>query len=409
MSPDPVAVVPSAWSLAHHGTPSVLRTLWTTTAGWAVPFDPTHVVTSRTPGLVLLAAPLYRIWPGAGPADQLPASLLAAVITAAAVASLAVLFSKLASRRVALVAALIAAFATTTWTVSGSALWPHGPDQLFLIIAMSGLAAGTAARAGLGFALCMLVRPPLAIVAAVAGLAFSWARRSLRPAITIGLISGLGLLAFVAYADHYWHSGQAGGGALSGATVHGYHGSFFDVSPAAMLDLAEKIGSALVAPNHGILPYSPFLLVLAFGLPAAWRNAPGWVRSSAVGGVLYFVIQMKSEVFDGGTNFWGYRYPLETLTLMAPLLLLAWTHWVSRGLRRRAAFAALVVASVGMQVIGALSFQLPLTTHVWAPADLVTAVVGSPGTITVALAGGIGACVTYLAMTRRTAHQPATV
>jgi hypothetical protein len=233
----------------------------------------------------------------------------------------------------------------------------------------------------------------------------SWARRSVRPALTIGLITGVGLAGFLLYAKHFWHSaasggaGGAGGPVLSGATVHGYQGTFFDVSPRALLDLAEKMGMAIVAPNHGILPFSPFLLVLAAGLRPAWRRAPHWVRSSAVGGLLYFVIQMKSEVFDGGVNFWGYRYPLESLTLMAPLFLLAYKHWVSRTARRRATLAALVIVSITLEAIGSLSFQLPLAQHVWQFADLTTAVVGSPTSITLGLLGALAAAVTYLRLT----------
>lgn len=409
MSPDPVAVVPSAWSLGHHGTPVVARSLWTTLSGWAVTFDPTHVVSTRTPGLIFLAAPLYAAWPGAGPADELPASLEAALITAAAVATLALVFRRLASPGAALVGAFVVGAATTTWSVSASALWPHGPDQLFLAVAMLGLSAGAAVPAGVGFALAVLVRPPLAVAAAVTGVVLSWTKRSPRPALIIGALTGMGLLGFLAYAAHYWHAGSAGtdGGVLSGATVHGYHGSFFDLSPRALVDLLEKMGSALVAPNHGIAPFSPFLLVLALGVPAGWRHAPSWVRSSAIGGLLYFVVQMKSEVFDGGANFWGYRYSLESLTLAAPLFLLAWQHWVRRTARRRASFAALVIVSVTLQLVGVLWFQLPLTAHVWQFADLTTALTGAPIADSVLLVGATLAALTYLAMTREPARASA--
>lgn len=400
MSPDPVAVVPSAWALARHGTPVVPRPLWNADTSWAVAWDPTHVVSGRAPGLLLLGAPSYAIWPGAGPDDELPASLTAALLTAAAVATLALVFAKLVSRRVALFAALVVGLATTTWTVSGSALWPHGPDQLFLAFSMLALAGGAAARTGFGFALAALVRPPTAIAAAAMGLGLSWSKRSVQPAVLVGAITSLGLAGFGVWATVFWQAPSGGTGAAQ-VTTHGYQGRFFDVSPTALLELTRKIVQCLVAPNHGILAFSPFLLALAPGVRAAWRAAPHWVRSSAVGGALYLVIQMKSEPFDGGAYFWGYRYPLESLSLAAPLLLLAWTHWTSRSPRRRATFAALVVVSVALQVIGATSFQVPVEQHVWQFADLTMAVTGSPPGITVALLGGVAACVTYVALASR--------
>lgn len=409
MSPDPVAVVPSAWALAHHHTPVVASSLWTTLVPWAVPFGAHEVVTTRTPGLVALAAPLYALWPGAGPDDQLPASLEAAVVSAAAMATLALVLRQVASTRVALVAALLAGTATTTWAVSAGSLWPHGPDQLLLAVALLGAARGRAATTGLAFALLALVRPPVLIAAAVIGIVWSAATRRLRPVLVVGVLSCAGAALFLLYAARYWHHTSASGGAgaggavLSGATLHGYQGHFFDVGPAALLDLARKMGSALVAPNHGILPFSPFLLLLAPGLRRAWRHAPHWVRSSAVGGVLFYTIQMKSEVFDGGMKFWGYRYPLESLTLLAPLLVLAWVHWTALAVRRRALFAALAIVSATLEAIGVVAFYPPLAPHDWQFADLTSALSSSIAAVTLLLVGGTGAALTYLRMTRQPA------
>lgn len=102
MSPDPVAVAPSAWALAHLGTPALSHTYWQAGNPWAVTFAHGQVVSNRTPGLVLLAAPYFWMFRSASPWDQYPASIAAAFVTAAAMATLALVVARIASARIAL-------------------------------------------------------------------------------------------------------------------------------------------------------------------------------------------------------------------------------------------------------------------------------------------------------------------
>ena len=103
--------------------------------------------------------------------------------------------------------------------------------------------------------------------------------------------------------------------------------------------------------------YSPFLILLIPGLPAAWRKAPAWVRGSAIGGVAYLLLQLKANRYSGGDSFWGYRYPLEMLAASAPLLLLAYTEWVRhRSDLLRRVFMYTVVASIVLTATGAVYF-----------------------------------------------------
>ena len=55
------------------------------------------------------------------------------------------------NRRTAWWGAMLAGCGTATWSVSGTALWPHGPDQLLIVLSMLALAAGRPGtrRAGL--------------------------------------------------------------------------------------------------------------------------------------------------------------------------------------------------------------------------------------------------------------------
>jgi hypothetical protein len=271
---------------------------------------------------------------------------------------------------------------------------------------MEALAAGAAGCAGLAFAAAILTRPPLAVVAAVTGLWQSWTRRSLRPAIEIGALSSVALYALLRYSHAFWQGGLDSQYTAAGG---GFVGPFFDFGPAGWGRLGLNILGTLLSPSRGILFGSPFLIVLAPGLRAAWRSGPPWARAAACGGVLYLIIQLKGNRFSGGERFWSYRYPLETLTLLAPLLVISWRDWASRTPHRRAAFFSLVCLSGCLQAIGALCFRGPYAGHPWVPLDLIAALIGHRGILGCGLlvAGCFGSGILYRRIRLDTAAQPA--
>ena len=380
MSVDVISVTPSAWHVAHDGTPRVLVGSPHYDA-WMIPSGSGHLVSNREPGLVGLAAIFYWLLPFTSEFDVTPASLAAAVVTSAAMGTLALVFRRLASARTALVSALVAGTATTTWAVSGTALWPHGPDQLYLALGMLALASGRWLLAGLAFAFAIVTRPPLGVVAAVTGAWIGIRERSVRLLAEIGVASALGLVAFLLYSHRFWGGGLQSQYERAAAQGHAGDGDFVgalaDVHPHALLGFLENIAGTLISPGRGILIGAPFLVVLALGLPTAWRVAPSWVRSSAVAGVAYLAVQLKANRFGGGSLFWSYRYPLEPLTLAAPLLVLAWATHTSKTPRRRGACFALVVLAIALQATGALCFR-EQRTNWWLPADLASAVKDRP-------------------------------
>ena len=127
----------------------------------------------------------------------------------------------------------------------------------------------------------------------------------------------------------------------------GYSSSFVDNTQSAdVVGYVRNIGMALFSPTRGLLVWSPFLIVLLPGLPAAWRAAPSWVRGGALGGLVYLLVQYKANRYSGGDGFAAYRYPLEALTASAPLLLLSYTEWVAQRPRVAQAFRVLVILSV---------------------------------------------------------------
>jgi hypothetical protein len=196
----------------------------------------------------------------------------------------------------------------------------------------------------------------------------------------VGITSALGLAAFLLYSHQFWGGGlQSQYTAATGGSGD-FSGRFRSVGPDAWGDFFGNIVGTLVSPGRGIVFGSPFLVVLAVGLVAAWRVAPAWVRSSAVGGLLYIAVQLKANRFQGGDPFWSYRYPIETLTLLAPLLVLAWRECVRGRPLRQAWFGALVTISVTLEAIGAICFPdaAPNGTIVWTFSDLHDALAAHP-------------------------------
>lgn len=333
--------------------------------GWFVPAQDS-VAAQYPPGTAALAAPLYAIWPGAAtnlviygtnvdapgvdiPMPPLgPAAIIAAAVAAIAMGITALSFRQLVDARLAVAAAYVFGLATGTWSIAADQLWQHGPGMMW-IAAGTLLSVRHKVGAGLAFGAAILTRPHTALVAAANGIWQSWKDRSVRPAVLIGLGSGAGLALLVVFNNAIFGSPSIAGG---------YSDSF--ANRAASLDVLDYLGNvslALVHPIRGLLVYSPFLIPLVIGLPAAWRAAPSWVKGSAVGGLLYLLLQLKANRYSGGSGFWAYRYPLETLAAAAPLLLLSYTEWVTQQTELvRKAFRLLLLASVFFTAIGAIFF-----------------------------------------------------
>jgi hypothetical protein len=401
MSPDTVAVTSSAWQLAHHGTPR-LPAEGAMYHAWLIPSGDGHVVSNREPGLVFLAAVFYRILPFAGIFDVGPASIAAAVVTSAAMGVLAVVLRRLVSTAAAWVGAVIVGTAMSTWAVSGTSLWPHGPDQLYVALAMLTVANRRWMLAGGAFGFATVTRPPLAVVAVIVAAWCAWDRRSWRPILQIGVGSCIGLACFLWYSRLFW-----GGGLQSQYTATGggdFIGAFSDWSPGGLAAFAGRIVGTLIAPGRGIAFGAPFVLALLPGARAGWRVAPPWIRASAVGGLAYLCVQLKANDFGGGATFWSFRYPLETLTLLAPLGALAWREYVATSHRRQALFAFLVIASATLQAVGATSFRRRANNW-WLFTDLAATFDDHLVTATTTMLVGLAAAVlVYVLLWRRGAR-----
>lgn len=361
----------TAWEVGTHGDVhlddfSVLATDdYIGNIAWVVPAKDSYA-SQYPPGTAMLAAPLYAVWPAeaktitasgtkstAPPVDiplppLAPAGITAAAVVAIAVGLIALALRKLTDGRTALFAALILGVGTGAWSVAANALWQHGPDMLWIAAGIL-LSVEHRVWSGAAFGAAVLTRPHTALVAAGSGLWQSWHEKRIRPAVLIGIGAAAGLAALI-----WYNAAVFGSPSISG----GYGDSF--ATRASTFDPLDYLGNivlALVHPKRGLLVFSPFLILLIPGLRSAWRVAPAWVRGSAIGGVLYLLVQLKANRYSGGEYFWGYRYPLEMLAASAPLLLLAYTEWLrARSMLVQRVFWWLVAASVALTAIGAVAY-----------------------------------------------------
>lgn len=310
------------------------------------------IYSDRNPGLIAYGVPFYALARLVTPDAVLPLWPQALAASASASASVVLVYlalSRLARRSAALGASLLYGFGTGTWSVSADGLWGHGPTQMFLALGLFMLARERRSLAGLSFGAALTIRPYSGFAAAAIGVHEAMVRRSVKPALAIGITSAVGLAAFILYTRVVFGIWSLYGGyshrAYLERNVEGGQG---------LLELPTDLLWSLIHPDQGLLLYSPFLLLLIVGLPAGWRNAPTWVRSAFLGGIAFFVAQLYVNSWNAGAYFFGYRYPLELLTLSAPMGLLAYEH----GVRGRPVLARLfpyaAVASIALHFAGAV-------------------------------------------------------
>jgi hypothetical protein len=342
-SVDPEAAAAAAWHLGAHGTPW-LEGLHLPNR-WLVPGADGHIVSNRFPGIVLLAAPFYALLSWLGP-DHLwlvPGGIAAAVIVAGAMTAL---YRALAPRHgiAALGAVLVLALATPTWSVSAAALWGHGPAQLAFALAL--LALSRRRTPAPWFALAVLTRPHLAVVGAVFAVD-QLRRRDVRGARQSGLGVAGGLALYL-----LWNRFLYGHWTVSG----GYSANHLDKSDHPLGGLLT-LPLGILSPQRGLLLVSPFLLLLLPGLRRAWRSSPWWYRTAAVAGCVAYLVNVYLVRASGGSAFYGYRLPLESLVLATPLLLRSFEVWVAATPQRVRRFTALVALSAAIIAPGAVLFE----------------------------------------------------
>lgn len=371
---------------------------------WIEPAPNGHVVAQRMAGPVLAALPFYLLL--AHDPDPTAFSLAPGAVAAAAWTSLSVVLLFLALRRrlgdaLATAVGLAFAFATPTWAVSANGVWTHTVTQLGLAGATYMLSRERWWLAGVFFGIGMLGRPHLAVVAALVGLGVGWTKRSAAPVVGIA-VPTLVSLAAISVWNHWmfgvWSLTGAGYGGKISQAAQGYSGSSeYDVSGSQVLNIV----GFLVSPARGLLIWTPVLLLFLPAVYRSRRSLPGWSVWLAVGGVLYTFVQLRVNYFSGGVGFYAYRYGLELLTCLVPVLAFS-----IRRLGRPARWLAppVIAAQVAAITIGSVveAYFLPID-KMWTDNSFWLALRFQPGVVGVwlALCLAVGVLVSVMVNRRR--------
>lgn len=305
-----------SWLLVTFGNQNV--------AGHSMPLDPDllHIwvhtldngdqVIARSAGVIAAGLPAYALL-GTDTFSVVPGVLTAAFVTALTVVLVFGTVTQVLSRRHAALGAIAFAFTTPVWSVAANDMWPH----TLTVFGISGMAwAATKDRwllVGLFAIVCVWARPQTAVLVLVVGALVAVSRRDARPALKVGLVSAIGLVAL-----GWWNY----------VTFNTFSplGPYDPKATLALVDDQSELVNQLgmwVSPDKGFLVWTPIVLVMLPAVRASWRGLPDWSRALVWAGLTYTLVHAHLVEFTGGEWFYGYRYTLELLACLTPAFLMS--------------------------------------------------------------------------------------
>ncbi|MGZ4438518.1 MAG: hypothetical protein ACXVYY_16305 [Oryzihumus sp.] len=380
-STDDHAPAVEAWRIASAGTPWLEDALPNPTVEknpWLHEVPNGHVVADRMAGPVIISVPAYLLLDRDPVRFSLvPGGIAAAIMTAGTGCLMFLALRRRLGDPTALVVTLAFALATPTWAISADGPWTHTLTQLGIAGAAYGASRNRYLVAGAFLGVGMLGRPHLALVALVLGLGMVWSTRSLRPAVAVALPTSLTLAVLLV-----WNHWMFGVWAVTSAGYVGHGLAAVGGRPPLDASMAGWGGHLLnylgflVAPDRGLLVWTPVLLVMVPAVRRRWSVLPAWSRWLPAGALAYTVLQLQMNAFHGGDSFYGYRIPLELVTALTPLVGFAVPALTPRGRVTATCVVALQFAAVS---VGSVTAALFVTAQrVWVDNAFWMAVRGLP-------------------------------
>jgi hypothetical protein len=299
------------------------------------------------------------------PFDSMSIMILAKT-SATIIAALSCVFVYLAgkelfSQKTALATALVYAFATSTWSVSSQALWQHGTVELLLILMIYLVIKNERDRSrntiiflGLLTGLFLFNRPPDAVLLLpIIGYVVWYERQNLPVYATAAAVTALPFLIY-----NLWIFGNMFGGYKQNLGV-------FTFGP----DSIGNFAGLLIAPNVGLLIFSPVLILAIFGYLNLHTISSVRIRQvffvfgpAIVLEILvysFFGFWESSVAFSYGQRFLTGFIPVLAIFIGIAINKFFWAEpAISTAQAVRAVIILLIVSSVIIQAIGVFLYPL---------------------------------------------------
>jgi alpha-1,2-mannosyltransferase len=263
------------WSAVAHIIPGHQLEL----SPWVAAGAGGHEVSFRSPGATAASVPAYWI-----DAHLLghhgyhfgPGNVTACLLTALAMTLFFLAVVRHVRLGTALAATAVLAFATPMWSVSAAFLWTHP----ITVLGIAGMAwAADRDRwwlVGLFGGIGLWGRLHVAVIVAVLGLGVGAWRRRPAVAIEVGVVS-TAMLALASVYSHWLYGGWVpSGGYGSGpgkVLATGYTGDSPVIGHGPVVVVMNHLG-LWIAPDRGILLFTPVLLIVIPLVVLRWRELP---------------------------------------------------------------------------------------------------------------------------------------
>lgn len=330
------AAIPG-WNLAKTGTLEVSEL--SDYDAWLVELDD-GIYSNRSPGVIAISFVGYVITsPFTTRFVFWPATLMAVLTSVLAAGFAAAIARKLIGVPPYLTIALFG-LATSMWSIASDQLWPHGPAAMFIALSIWLLARGQQWWSGAALGAAILIRPPVAILAAVVGIGMALQRRNVWPAIRIGVPSAIGAGLYLAYNRLLL-------GSWSPLAVYDSASGGLGDPTQPVVSRVENVLVALFSPRYGVVIWTPWIIVGLFALRRVWTQLPDWAKVLPIAGLLYVIVHVQLNRVSGGLPY-GYRYALEALAVAAPVVVVGLYGVRSDRVLRYATILTVLVA-LGLQ------------------------------------------------------------